>query len=94
MCDRPDGGHYALVDGVKMVVLDDEVIVFNPFSWETHLFNPAASIAVELAAAGALSATSLIHELEQALHADERHSAATYAARLIEELQSLRLLLQ
>jgi PqqD family protein of HPr-rel-A system len=83
---------FVLAEGVKLVAIDDDIVAFNPFSWETHILNPAAAIALELASAGQLSAASLQEELEQALEADERSAAASHAVQLIRELDGLRLL--
>lgn len=87
-----DAQRYSLAAGVRMVALDDEIVVFNPVSWETHLLNCAAAIAVELAAVGGVSVASLQAELEQALDSAERGRAGAYAAGLIQELRGLQLL--
>ena len=55
---------------IRSVPLDDELAVFNPVSWETHLLNPGGAQVFEVLLERAASIRELRAELE-ALRADE-----------------------
>lgn len=80
-----------LVAGVRVVTLDDEAVVFNPFSWETHLLNPAAALLLERLQASPCSEGELAALLAEALDEAERPLADEHARRLVADLASLRL---
>ena len=46
-------------EGTKVCRLDDEAIVFDPLSWETHSLNFVASEVIEALAAGPKDVTGL-----------------------------------
>jgi PqqD family protein of HPr-rel-A system len=79
--------------GLRMVALDDDAVVFNPFSWETHVLNPAAAIVLEFAAAGPACTEAGVSEvLAEVLDEDERPHAAEHARHVLAQLRELRLL--
>jgi PqqD family protein of HPr-rel-A system len=82
---------FELMPGVKVSVFGDEAVVFNPFSWETHVLNAAATIVLELVQAGC-TAQEAAQILDEVLAEDERASAREYANRLLDDLASLRLI--
>ena len=73
-------------------VFDDELVVFNPLSWDVHVLNPAAAAVYEFlleASAGRAEIESLLEEL---LVDSERGAAAEHAQSVIGDLKSLGLL--
>lgn len=85
---------YAIAKGVRLCVLDDEAIVFNPFSWETHLLTPAAAVVLESVASAPCTEGGVRDILGEVLDEQERPRAAEYAHRLLRELTDLRLLVE
>ena len=85
---------YALTPDVRLRKLDDDAIVFNPFSWETHLLNPAASLVLEFSASGDCTEAAVVDILTEVLDNNERPHAGQQARQLLDELVSLRLLVE
>lgn len=83
---------YAVVPGVRIVLFDDEAVVFNPFSWETHVLNAAATLVLEELSHRPCSPGDVAALLSEALDDSERPDAASHATRLLDELSSLRLI--
>lgn len=83
---------YALAPDVRLKFFDDEAVVFNPFTWETHVLNAAASLALEQVSARPCSCDDLERLLHEVLAEDEQPRAAEHARRLIGELAALRLI--
>jgi PqqD family protein of HPr-rel-A system len=88
------GRALAVSPGVVIRTFDDDAVVFNPFSWETHLLNPAAALVLELVAAGVCTEHSVCDALLEVLEETERPRAAEHARNLLNELVSLRLLVE
>ena len=80
--------------GLRVITLDDDAVVFNPFSWETHLLNPAAALVLDIAAAAPCTEAAVAEVLAEVLDEDERPLAAEHAHRLLWELAGLRLLIE
>lgn len=85
---------FAVSLGVVVRTFDDDAIVFNPFSWETHLFNPAAALVLDLAVAGVCTERSVCDALAEVLDEAERPRAPEHARNLLSELVSLRVLVE
>ena len=85
---------FAVATDVRVCVLDDEAIVFNPFSWETHLLNPAAALVLEIAASGPFTEASIRDVFAEVLGEQDRTRAAEHARSLLGELVKLRLLVE
>ena len=85
---------FAVATDVRVCVLDDEAIVFSPFSWETHLLNPAAALVLEIAASGPCTEAGIRDVLAEILGEQDRPRAAEYARSLLRELVDLRLLVE
>ena len=75
-------------------MLDDEAIVFNPFSWETHLLNPAAAIVLESAVSAPCTEAGIRDILVEVLGEQDRPRAAEHARSLLGELIKARLLVE
>jgi PqqD family protein of HPr-rel-A system len=86
--------HYAIAAETRVCIFDDEAIVFNPFSWETHLLNPAAALVLESAASGPLTEAGVSELLGEVLDERQRPRAAEHARLLLQELIALRLLVE
>ena len=85
---------YALAPEVRLRRVDDDAVVFNPFSWETHLLNPAAALVLEQSALGDCTETGVAEVLAEVLDESERPHAEQHARQLLDELVSLRLLVE
>jgi PqqD family protein of HPr-rel-A system len=85
---------YALSPDVRIRRLDDDAIVFNPHSWETHLLNPAAALVLELSGSDDCTVASVADILAEVLDDAERPRAAEHARQLLNELVGLRLLVE
>lgn len=77
---------------MRLVDLDGEGVAFNPFSWETHLLNPAAALVLEMVAAAPRTEADVARMLADVLDESERPRAADHAQRVLRELIGLRLL--
>jgi PqqD family protein of HPr-rel-A system len=73
-------------------MFDDESVVFNPFSWETHVLNPAATLVLEALRRGPCRAADVSALLAEALDEAERAQAQEHAERLLREFGTLRLI--
>ena len=80
------------VEDVRVVDFDGDAVAFNPFSWETHLLNPAAALVLGMAAAAPCTEADVAQTLEDVLEESERSRAPDHAQRLLRELIGLRLL--
>jgi len=83
---------YVATPDLRVVPLDDEAVVFNPFSWETHVLNPAAALVLDIAAEGPCSAADIAEVFAEVLDDDERPRAAEHAHSVLAQLLGLRLL--
>jgi PqqD family protein of HPr-rel-A system len=80
---------FEAVDGLRLCILDDDVVVFDPLSWDAHLLNPAARAVLELLLEAPQSESEVEAFLRDVLQPGEQSQAATHARKLIGELQSL-----
>ena len=83
---------YVAAPDLRVVPLDDEAVVFNPFSWETHVLNPAAALVLDIAADAPCSAADIAEVFAEVLDDDERPRAAEHAHSVLAQLLGLRLL--
>lgn len=73
---------------------EDEAVVFNPHTWQTHVLNPAATLVIDQLRARPHDLHSLHEALAQELHPQDMEALnAENLAQLLAELESLRLLL-
>ncbi len=82
---------YGLLPGVRIVFLDDEAVIFNPSSWETHLLNAASALVVESLQRQSLSVSDVEQLLAEALADAEKPFARQHAESVLSELSSLTL---
>ncbi len=80
--------------GLRVVTLDDDAVVFNPFSWETHVLNAAAALVLEMAIERPCTAGEVVDLMAELLSDDARGDAAEHANRLLDDLRRLRLLVE
>jgi PqqD family protein of HPr-rel-A system len=83
---------FRIGDAVRVHHFGDESVVFNPLTWETHVLNPAASLAVRRLQQDACGIRELSALLEAELEESERASAQQHAASLIDTLRAMHLL--
>lgn len=80
---------FSITEGLRIVDLDDDRVVFEPLSWDAHLLNPAAAAVLDLFLQGPHSVDEVAVFLAEALDPRERLAANEHARRLIDELLSL-----
>ena len=83
---------FAVAPGLRVAWLDNDAIVFNPFSWETHILNPAAAVVLDCATSAPFSEAGIAELLAEVLDERERGQAVEHAHRVLKELLGLRLL--
>lgn len=88
---HPSDRRYRAVPDIRVLDFGDEVVVFNPLSWDAHLLNAAAAAVLELLIEAPRSDDDIAAFLREALHDAERNAAAEHARRLLEELTRLGL---
>lgn len=76
----------------RALLFDDELVVFNPETWDTHILNAAAALVFSELATAPRSAQEIESLLADALTADERENAADQARRLLDDLHTLGLI--
>jgi PqqD family protein of HPr-rel-A system len=89
----PPTARYRAVDPERLrrATYDDEMVVFNPAAWTTHLLNAAATLVLEALIESPRSAEDIEALLREALDPAEAPDAHTHAARVLRELSSLGL---
>ena len=90
----PGPSSFALAAGLRVVALDDDAVVFNPFSWETHVLNPAAALVLDLVSAHPCTFSDVCGVLAEMLNDEEQPRAAEHAQRLLAALVGLRLIVE
>ena len=62
---HPAGSRWRLVDpsGIRIQRFDDDALVFNPITWETHLLNGVGMRVLDALAAGPRREVELVAEL-------------------------------
>lgn len=78
-------------DDTAVLRFDDEALVFNPASWETHLLNEAAAFVVESLHGRAQSVEELVAAAAQASDAPLPEAFAEQVTELLGQLASLGL---
>jgi PqqD family protein of HPr-rel-A system len=85
---------FALIPGTRLRRLGDEFMVFNPWSWETHLLNAEAVLVVRPLIQGPKSLEQLQSEYRD-VHGDQDSEVCDRAAEsLLLELVELGLVSQ
>lgn len=70
---------------------DDEALVFNPATWETHLLNESASIVLDALAEGPRSLEEIVGEVASVAEAALPDGFAEQVGELLGQLESLGL---
>ena len=70
---------------------DDEIVVFNPLSWDVHVLNAAAAAVYEFLLEGRASPAEIESLLAELLVEEERGAAGDYARRVIGDLKGFGL---
>ena len=72
---------------------EDEAVVFNPHTWQTHVLNHAAALVLDLLCAQPHGLQSLHAALAQSLHPEDMQALnKDNLAELIAELEGLHLI--
>lgn len=79
---------------IRTIPLDDELVVFNPVSWETHLLNPAGAQLFEALLEGTLSLRELRVELEALRSGQDEPIREEQIEALLAELEDLGLVMR
>ena len=85
---------FAAVAGLQTIDYDEETVVFNGATWETHVLNAAAAEVLAMATAAPRSLDEIAQALAHWLEADESGAAHAHAARVVGELHALRLIVR
>ena len=87
------GGRWRLVDprGIRIHRFDDEALVFNPLTWETHLLNGVAMSVLDALASGPRTEAQLLDGVWGGDGDVEPGSGRDAAVRFLHELDSLGL---
>lgn len=91
---EPVSRKFELSPGSRFLLFDDEAVVFNAFSWETHVLNPSATLVVDRLLDGACNQAEIEGLLTEVLDESERALAADHAERLLSDLRSMRLIVE
>lgn len=78
-------------DDTAVLRFDDEALVFNPESWETHLLNEAASLVLAALAGGSRSVEEIVAEVSRAGGVAVPEGFAEQVRELLGQLESLGL---
>ena len=71
---------------------DDEIMVFNPHTWATHLVNESVACVLETLRHGPRDSGQLVDALREAGMEDDAARIAELLGPLLEELQALGLI--
>jgi PqqD family protein of HPr-rel-A system len=69
--------------------LDDEALVFNPLSWETHLLNESASLVLDALLEGPRSVEEIVARAREVADAVLPDDFAAQVGELLGQLESL-----
>lgn len=81
----------AFPEDTPLLRFDDEALVFNPSSWETHFLNEAAAFVVESLHERAQSVEELVAVASRAAEAPLPEAFAEQVAELLQQLAALGL---
>lgn len=81
----------AFPDDTPRLRFDDEALVFNPSSWETHLLNEAAALVLDALVAGPRSVDEIVAEVVNAGEVTVPEGFADQVSELLGQLASLGL---
>lgn len=77
---------------LKIARLGDDIVVFHPTSWFSHVLNPAAAAVLDFVSESARSRDEIESLLFDLLDADARASCGQHADRVIEDLSIIGLI--
>lgn len=77
---------------IRSVVIDDETVLFNPNSWDTHVLNEAAAATLEFVAESPRAHSEVTQFFAEALAPELAAEADEHATRVLDELCRLSLL--
>lgn len=83
---------FAAQTELKIARLGDEIVVFHPTSWFSHVLNPAAAAVLDFVSESARSRDEIESLLFDLLDEDARASCAQHADRVIEDLSIIGLI--
>ena len=85
---------FAAVAGLQTIDYDEETVVFNGATWETHVLNAAAAEILAMATAAPRSVDEIARALAHWLEPGDTDDAHAHAARVVDELHALRLIVR
>lgn len=77
---------------LRAVLLDDELVVFNPTTWETHILNAAAAVVLDALAEHPRTEREIADLLRDGIAEPDACRAAEWATDLLRQLESLSLI--
>lgn len=83
---------YRATPNLQVVHYDEESVVFNPVTWDTHVLNAAAAEVLALCAEAGCTLEQVEQALKVWLNADEAEHAHAHATQTLESLSALGLI--
>ena len=83
---------FAPVASIPRIELGEEVVLFNPVSWETHVLNPAAAAVFELLTESPRDVDEVARYLSEMLQETEQPRAREHAEVVLRDLAALALI--
>ena len=80
---------FSATEGLLLRHFEDEVVVFQPLSWDVHVLNPAATAILSLLMESPHSEEEIADFLSDALEPEQRRLAAEHSRRILGDLCSL-----
>ena len=81
----------AYPEDTPLLRFDDEALVFNPSSWETHFLNESAALVLDALVAGPRSVDEIVAEVADAGEVAVPEGFAEQVSELLGQLASLGL---
>jgi PqqD family protein of HPr-rel-A system len=82
---------FVATEGIRILMFEDESVVFNPTSWDAHLLNAAAVAVLDELGQAPRSVAEVELLLRESLLETERADASSHAHRLLHEFEELGL---
>ncbi len=82
---------YRAAPALQVVDYDEESVVFNPITWDTHVLNAAAAEVLSMCTGIGCTVEQIAQALTLWLQADEAPQALDHAIQTVDVLKALKL---
>ncbi len=83
---------YRALPNIAVIDYDEESVVFNALTWDTHVLNAAAAQVLAMCRDHGCTLAEVTEALQHCLHAQEARFASAHAMETLDALQSLGLI--